>query len=108
MADLPGQQSIGCVVLAGCPVVRTELNENEAELSVTSVIRRDAVQSKSVGDSESQLPSQHVTLINASTRSQVKSPRANIKAACQCNPVVIDGELMASEASNKNDETRGR
>ena len=28
-----------------------------------------------------------------------------IKAACQCNPVVIDGELTASEASNKNDET---
>ena len=28
-----------------------------------------------------------------------------IKAACQCNPVLIDGELTASEASNKNDET---
>ena len=33
MADLPGQLSVGDLVMS-CPVVRTELNENEAELSV--------------------------------------------------------------------------
>ena len=104
MADLRGQQSVGCLVLS-CPVVRTELQEGEAELSVASVIGGDAVQSKSVGDSDSQLPSQHLALINTSTRSEANSPRANIEAACQCNPVVIDGELTALEASNENDGT---
>ena len=101
MADLPGQQSVADLVVS-CPVVRTELNENDAELSV---IGGDAVQSKSVGDFGSQFRSQHEALINTSTRSEAKSPRANRKAACQCDPVVIDGELTASEASNKNDET---
>ena len=66
MADLPGQLSVGDLVVS-CPVVRTELNENEAELSV---IGGDAVQSKSVGDFDSQLPSQHEALINTSTRSR--------------------------------------
>ena len=49
MTDLPGQLSVGDLVVS-CPVVRTELNENEAELSV---IGGDAVQSKSVGDFDS-------------------------------------------------------
>ena len=69
------------------------------------MIGRDAVQSKSVGDFDSQLPSQHEALISISARLEADSPRVKIKAACQCNPVVIDGELTASEASNKNDET---
>ena len=37
IADLPGQPSVGCLVLTGCPDVGTELHESEAELSVTSV-----------------------------------------------------------------------
>ena len=61
----------------------------------------DAVQSKSVG---SQLPAQQVAIINTGTRAEAALPRAKIKAACQDNPVVIDGEQTASEASNKNDE----
>ena len=32
MTDLPGQQSVGDLVMS-CPVVRTELNENEAVVS---------------------------------------------------------------------------
>ena len=101
MADLPRQLSVGDLVVS-CPGVRTELNENEAELSV---IGGDAVQSKSVGDFDSQLSSQHEAVINISARLEAESPRVKIKAACQCNPAVIDGELTASEASNKSDET---
>ena len=65
----------------------------------------DAVQSKSVGDFDSQLPSQHEAVINIGARLEAESPRVKIKAACQCNPAVINGELPASEASNKSDET---
>ena len=55
IADMPGQPSVGCLVLTGCPVVRTELHESEAELSVTSVPGGDAV-----GDSNSHLNIWHL------------------------------------------------
>ena len=77
IADLPGQQSVGCLVLTGCPDVGTELQESEAGLSVTSVTGGDAV-----GDSYSQLPSQHLALINTNTLSEANSPGANIETAC--------------------------
>ena len=59
IADLPGQQSVGC------PVLGTELHESEAELSVTSVTGGDAV-----SDSNSQLPSQHLAFINTNILSE--------------------------------------
>ena len=54
VADLPGQQSVGC------PVLETELHESEAELSETSVPGEDAV-------GNSQLSSQHLAFIHANT-----------------------------------------
>ena len=59
VADLPGQQSVGC------PVLETELRESEAELSETSVPWEDAV-------GNSQLSSQHLVFINANTLSEIK------------------------------------
>ena len=88
VADLPGQQSVGCAVL------ETELHESEAELSETSVPGEDAV-------GNSQLPSQHLAFINANTLSEASSPRANIETAYQLSPEVIDGERTTLQASTK-------
>ena len=94
IADLPGQQSVGC------PVLGTKLHESEAELSVTSVTWGDAV-----GDSNSQLPSQHLAFINTNIQSEANSPGANIEIACQCSPEVIDGEVSAFQAPGQSNGT---
>ena len=99
IADLPGQQSVSC------PVLGTELHESEAGLSVTSVIAGDAV-----SDSSSQLPSQHLALINTNILSEANSPGAResserIESACQCSPEVIDCELTALQAACQSDGT---
>ena len=94
IADLPGQQSVGC------PVLGTELHESEAELSVMSVTGADAV-----GDSNSQLPSQPLAFINTNTLSEENSPGANIETACQCSPEVIDSELTALQTASQSDGT---
>ena len=93
VADLPGQQSVGC------PVLETKLHECEAELSETSVPGEDAV-------GNSQLPCQHMAFINANNLSEANSPRANIETAYQLSPEVIDGERMTLQASNESDGTR--
>ena len=91
IADFPGQPSVGCLVLTGCPDVGTELHESEAELSVTSVTGRDAV-----GDYNSQLPSQHLAFINTNNLSEANSPEARES---------IDGELTALQAASQSDGT---
>ena len=87
IADLPGQQSVDC------PVLGTELHESEAELSVTSETGGDAV-----GDSNSQLPSQHLAFINTNILSEANSPEARES---------IDGELTALQAASQSDGTGG-
>ena len=100
IADLPGQPSVGCFVLTGCPDEGTELHESEAELSVTSVTGGDAV-----GDSNSQLPSQHLAFINTNIYSEANSPGANIETAGQSSPEVINGEVAALKASSESNGT---
>ena len=78
------------------------MHESEAELSVTSVTGRDPV-----GNYNSQLPSQHLALININNLSEANSPGANIETACQLSPEVIDGELTALQASSQSDGTGG-
>ena len=94
IADLPGQQSVGC------PVVGTELHESEAELSATSMTGGDAV-----GDSNSQLPSQYLAFIHTNTLSEANSPGANIKTSCQGSPEMIDSELTALQTASQSDGT---
>ena len=84
----------------GCPVVGTELHESEAELSVTLVTGGDAV-----GDSNCQLPSQHLAIINTKSLSEANSPGANIETACQCSPEVIDSELTALQGAYQSNGT---
>ena len=85
IADLPGQQSVGC------PVLGTKLHESEAELPVTSVTGGNGV-----GDSNSQLPSQHLAFINTNILSEAYSPEARES---------IDGELTALQAASQSDGT---
>ena len=99
IAHFPAQQSVSC------PVLETELHESEAGLSVTSVTGGDAV-----GDSNSQLPSQHLAFINTNIQSEANSPGAEesnerIESACQCSPEVIDSELTALQAASRSDGT---
>ena len=81
IADFPEQQSVGC------PVLGTELQESEAELSVTSVTGRNAA-----SDYNSQLQSQHLAFINTNILSEANLPEAMES---------IDGELTALQAASK-------
>ena len=65
MADLPGQQSAGCLVLTGCPVLETKMRKSE---TMTSVTGRGAV--------GSQLLSQPLAFTNISVLSEADSPWA--------------------------------
>ena len=105
IADLPGQPSVGCLFLTGCPVLGTELHESEAGFSVTSVTGGDAV-----SDSSSKLPAQHLAFINTNILSQANSPGAResierIETACQCSSEMIDCELTALQAASQSDGT---
>ena len=88
VADLPGQQSVGC------PVLGSELHESEAELSEASVTGGDAV-------GNSQLPSQHLAFINTNTLSEANSR----ETAYQLSPEVTDGERTTLQASNESNGT---
>ena len=94
VADLPGQQSVGCPVLG---------TESEAELSETSLTGGDAV-----GNFNGQLPSQHLAFKNADTLSEANSTEANIETKCQLNPQVMNGELTALQSSSREQMARVR
>ena len=101
IADLPGQLSVGCLSLTGCPVLGTELHESEAGISVTSVTGGDAV-----SDSSSQLPSHHLAFKNTNILSEANSPGAResierIETAYQYSPKVIDCELTALQTASQ-------